>query len=221
MTEQSTNPMALAALLLAAVASTQKKHERAELLAAYRLRHRWKASDVPRLRTLNLSAVAVRRAAKLRGRGRPVVAAHIDPLTAILAKLSPLVVGFRFDAPRMVRLRAIKEFRWWPHYVEAVYRGEYEAVKASGTKSAAEVTENRIADALGISSAVVRKLCTKVRKIREADFDEANFPPASLAGLMKWINEGRRDDFLPLDEVDSSGAPTGKSRPAVPLLATI
>jgi hypothetical protein len=151
----------------------------------------------------------------LHGRGRPIVTAHTDPLTGLLTKLFPLIVGFRFDAPRKDRLSAVKHFKWWPDYVEAVYRGEYEAAKASSLKSAAEVTEDRIADALGISSAVVRKLCTQVRKLREHDFEAADFPPATLAGFMEWIDDGRRDNFLPLDVTDGSGAAID-SRPAMP-----
>lgn len=174
-----------------------REHERAKLLAAYRLRHRWKASDAARLRQLKLSPVAERRVSQLNGRGRPIVT-HATPLSNFLQKALHSMKALDEKASPGDRLAAIKKMHWWPHYVEAVYRGEYKAAKAGGLGSAAETTEELIAKNLGISSAVVRKLCTKIRKMRGEDFDAANFPPARLCDFIDWIRSGKREKFLPL-----------------------
>jgi hypothetical protein len=120
-------------------------------------------------------------------------------VTGVAIRILPLIAAFQVKATRKERLFAIKYLVWWPHYVEAVYRGEYAIAKASGLRSPAEATEEKIANALCVSSAVVRKLCTKVRRLRQEDPEAANFPPGTLAGFMEWLEEGRRDNFLPLN----------------------
>ena len=143
--------------------------------------------------------MAARRAARLSGRGRPVVAAHTDAVTGLAIKILPLIVAFQAKATRKERLLAIKYLVWWPHYVETVYRGEYAIAKANGLSRPTEATEENIADALCISSAVVRKLCIKVRQLRQEGPEAADFPPGALGGFLEWIEEGRRDNFLPLN----------------------
>ena len=190
----SSTPFPLAMLK----ALIEREHERAELLAVYRLRHRWKASDAPKLRKLKISPVAERRLANLSGRGRPVIAANITPAAKFVQKALHLMTAFKEETSPINRLSSIKKSHWWPHYVEAIYRGEYEALKAKGFSSASEGAEGRIANELGISSAVVRKLCTKIRKLKCEDSDAANFPSARLSDFMDWIQSGKRGNFLPL-----------------------
>lgn len=175
----------------------EEGHERAKLLAAYRLRHRWKAGDQARLRQLKLSPVAERRVLQLAGRGRPVVT-HVTPASTFLQKALDLMTALDEKASLKDRRAAIKKTHWWPHYVEAVYRGEYEAAKAKGLKAAAETTEELLANNLCLSSAKVRKLCGEIRKMRSEDFSAANFPPARLCDFMDWIRSGKRETFLPL-----------------------
>jgi hypothetical protein len=190
----------LSKAIIHALVPVERSNERAELLAAYRVRHRWKASDAARLRTLPLSPVAERRIAKLSGRGRPSVSVHTDVATKVASKVLPLLAGFQPNAQRKTRFAAIKQMPWWPHYVEAVYRGEHEIATSGHFPSAAERTEQMIADALCLSTSTVRKLCGQVRRLRKDDFESANFPTATLAGFMEWIDTGRRDNLLPLDE---------------------
>lgn len=174
-----------------------REHERAKLLAAYRLRHRWKASDASKLRQLKLSPVAERLVVQLEGRGRPIVT-HATPASSFLQKAAYMMIALNEQVSSRERLAAIKNTRWWPHYVEAVYRGEYEAAKMQETRSAASITEEIIAKNLGISPAVVRKLCAKIRRMRAEDFESANFPSARLPDFMEWIRSGKRENFMPL-----------------------
>lgn len=197
MTNHLTSNTPFPSLLAVLEELIDREHERAKLLAAYRLRHRWKASDAARLRQLKLSPVAERRVAQLAGRGRPIVT-HATSASNFLQKAWHLMTALDEEALPSDRLAAIKKTHWWPHYVEAVYRGEYEAVKAEGSESAAATTEERIAKDLRISSAVVRKLCTKIRKMRGEGPDNANFPPARIYDFMDWIESGKRGKFLPL-----------------------
>jgi hypothetical protein len=54
----------------------QEAHLRGERLAAYRARHRWKASDARPLLSIGVNEAAQRRMAALKGKGRPVVKPH-------------------------------------------------------------------------------------------------------------------------------------------------
>lgn len=180
-----------------AVAAIDQVHERAKLLAAYRLRHRWKASDIAKLRQLNLSPVAERRIALLEGLGRPVIT-HATPASKFAQKAVAMMTVLNEQTSPSHRLASIKHTHWWPHYVEAIYRGEYEAIKAQGLGSPSEKVEEIIAENLGISSAVVRKICTKVRRIRSDDFESANFPSARICDFMDWMRTGKRERFIPL-----------------------
>lgn len=197
MTNQLTPNTPFPSLLAELEEHIEREHEKAKLLAAYRLRHRWKASDAGKLRQLKLSPAAERRVAQLDGRGRPIVT-HATSASNFVQKALHLMIALDVKASPRDRLAAIKITHWWPHYVEAVYRGEYEAAKAEGLGSAAERTEVLIAEYLGISSAVVRKLCTRIRKLRAEDFGAADFPAARLSGFMDWIQSGKRENFLPL-----------------------
>lgn len=184
-------------LLDLAVEAIDQGHERAKLLAAYRLRHRWKASDIAKLRQLKLSPVAERRVALLEGLGRPVIT-HATPASKLVQKAVATITVLNEQTSLSDRLVSIKHTHWWPHYVEAIYRGEYEAIKAQKLASPADKTEELIAKNLGISSAVVRKLCTKVRSMRSEDVESANFPSARLCDFMDWMKTGKRESFMPL-----------------------
>ncbi len=180
-----------------AVEVLDQANERAKLLAAYRLRHRWKASDIAKLRQLKLSPVAERRIALLEGLGRPVIT-RATPASKFAQKAAAMMPVLNEQTSPSHRLASIKHTHWWLHYVEAIYRGEYEAIKAQGLGSPADKAEEIIAENLGISSSVVRKLCTKVRRMRSDDFESANFPSSRICNFMNWMRTGKRESFIPL-----------------------
>lgn len=173
----------------------ERRHGRAERLAAYRRRHAWKASDVANLRTLNLSAVAERKLQRLKGKGRPVVRPHQDLAALVVEKLQCFATALSPEGTPCDRLRAIKQLPWWRHYVEALYRGEHSAARQRGEPGPAETAERLVGHRLGISASQVHHICGEIRRMRAACFEDANFPPLTLAKFDEWVGGGRSFDF--------------------------
>ena len=157
-------------------------HLRGERLAAYRARHRWKASDVRPLLSIGVNEAAQRRMAALRGKGRPVVKPH-RPLDELLCdKLTNWSILFRDDATPNERRRSFKVWPWWKHRVEALYRGELERARADHISGPHEYAERAVAAALRISQGTVHAICGEIRAMRRED---AN-PPTSRRWC--WLN---------------------------------
>ena len=169
-------------------------HDRAERLKVYRLRHRWKRSDLANLLTYELTRTAQCRLPKLRGRGRSVVRPHEDLFVSVARKFSTVLPAFLPEASPSERLKAIKNLPWWPHYVESAYRGEYKDAKGQGWSAPAEHAERLVGRELGISQSTVRQLCGNIRALRAADPDLANFPPVTISRLLAWVEHGRLVD---------------------------
>lgn len=165
----------------------ERQHHRAELLAAYRRRHDWKKSDIPRLQSLGINSVAQRRMDRLAGRGRPVVKPHQPLDVEIINKLNAFQLLTDPDAAPNMRRQAFKLWPWWSHYVEALYRGEHAIAKERGTKGASTEAENLVGRALGISAAKVHSICGQIRRKRKECADSANFPAMTLAEYESWI----------------------------------
>ena len=170
----------------------ERLHHRAQLLAAYRQRHAWKKSDVPRLKSLGVNSAALSRIDRLAGRGRPVVRPYQPLDVAIVTKLSAFQSFVDPDASPDKRRQAFKVWPWWQHYVEALYRGEHALAKDRGTRSASIEAEESVGRALGISAATVHTICGAIRRMRKADEGAANFPAMTLAEYETWIETGRR-----------------------------
>ena len=171
--------------------NVERRHHRAQLLDAYRRRKAWKKSDIPRLESLGVNAAARRRMERLAGRGRPVVRPHQPLDVAVVTKFNALRSLFDPEASPEERRQALKLWPWWPHYVEALYRGEYAIAKQRGAKGASVETELTVGKALGISSAAVHSLCGGIRRMRKDDAESANFPAMTLAEFETWMRTGK------------------------------
>ncbi|AXK79546.1 hypothetical protein DW352_02835 [Pseudolabrys taiwanensis] len=166
----------------------ERRFHRRQLRDAYRRRHDWKKADLPHLRALGVNSAAEKRMQRLSGRGRPVVkqprALH-EEILGKLGTISPLVSG---DASPGERLKAVKQWPWWPHHVEALYRGEYARAKAQGLRGPSTEAEVYVAEALGISAAQVHAICGEIRRMRREDPESANFPPMRMAEYQSWMH---------------------------------
>ena len=168
----------------------RKAHLRGERLAAYRARHRWKASDVRPLLSIGVNEAAQRRIAALRGKGRPVVKPH-RPLDNLLCdKLTNWSILFRDDVTPNERRRSFKVWPWWKHHVEALYRGGLGRAQADHIRGAHDYAERAVAAALRISQGTVHAICGEIRAIRREDAESANFPPMVLAEYEEWMERG-------------------------------
>jgi hypothetical protein len=112
----------------------ERRHHRAQLLAAYRRRRAWKKSDVPHLKSLGVNNAALSRIERLAGRGRPVVKPYQPLDVAIKTKLSAFQSFVDPNASPDKRKQGFKTRPWWQHYVEALYRGEHALAKDRGAK---------------------------------------------------------------------------------------
>jgi hypothetical protein len=165
----------------------QRQYRRRQLLAAYRRRHAWKKSDIPNLQSLGANSTAQRRMERLVGRGRPVVKPH-RPLDAeIVNKVEAFQVLVDPDASPDKRRRAFKQWPWWPHFVEALYRGEHALAKDQGTKGASTEAEIAVGRALGISASTVHSICGDIRRKRKEDPESANFAAMTLVEYEGWM----------------------------------
>ncbi|MBV9826968.1 MAG: hypothetical protein JO001_15020 [Alphaproteobacteria bacterium] len=169
----------------------QRNHIRGERLAAYRVRHRWKPSDIRPLLSIGVSEVAQRRMAALKGRGRPVVKPHRPFEGELVDKLTRFCNLFRPDATPSERRRSLKEGPWWKHEVEALYRGELAQARAMRIKGAYDHAERAIAATLRISQGKVHAICTEIRAMRRSDAGSANFPAMTLADYDAWMECGK------------------------------
>jgi hypothetical protein len=169
----------------------ERRHHRAQLLAAYRRRHAWKRSDIPHLKSLGVNSTARSRMERLAGRGRPVVRPHQPLDVAIITKVSAFRSLVDPDASPDKRRRAFKLWPWWPHYVEAMYRAEHAIAKERGTRAASTEAEILVGRALGISSATVHSICGEIRRMRKDDQGSADFPAMTVAEYENWMETGK------------------------------
>jgi hypothetical protein len=165
----------------------ERQHRRSQLLAAYRRRHAWKKSDIPHLRSLDVNSAAQHRMKRLVGRGRPVVKPHRPLDAVIINKVEAFQALADPNASPDKRRRAFKQWPWWSHYVEALYRGEHALAKDRGAKGASTEAEIVVGRALGISAATVHSICGEIRRKRKEDSESANFPAMTLAEYEGWM----------------------------------
>lgn len=178
-----------------AARNAEEKHLRAERLAAYKVRHRWKTSDMRPLLTIGVSPPAQRRMAVLRGKGRPVVKKHRPWEDMLCDRLATWCKLLREDSTPIERRRAFRAWPWWKHHVEALYRGELLQARASGVKGPHDHAERVVADALRMSQGAVHMICGEIRAERREDPESANFPPMVLAEYERWMEHGVLPDF--------------------------
>lgn len=167
--------------LVSEAGKAEREHHRAELLAAYKRRTDWKKSDIYHLRSLGVNKAALRRMERLEGTGRPVVSSHQDLGSKVLEKLQPLQPLFDPNSTSAERKKAFKRWPWWPHYVEALYRGEHALAKERGIAAPSVYAERLVGQALGISAAKLHSICGEIRRMRKEWDGSANFPTMTLS----------------------------------------
>jgi hypothetical protein len=170
-----------------------RRYHRGQLLAAYRRRHAWKKSDISHLKSLGVNKAAQSRMERLVGTGRPVVKPHRPLDELIMSKVSAFNALVDKAASVEERRKAFKIWPWWPHYVEALYRGEHSIAKERGIKSPSTEAEFLVGAALGVSSATVHSICGEIRSMRKDDEDSANFPTMTLTEYNNLIEKGMGD----------------------------
>ena len=180
-----------------------ERYRAGQVLAALKVRKRWRKADVPHLVKLGIPPCAEPRLSRLitsKSLGRGVVK---SPQT-LDQKVAILLEGIRIwscpETPPQVRSRFYKETRWFPEFVEAAYRGELAILKANAKHRPPEyrnlphlcpcvLAETSVAKAAQISPALVRHHCFQVRK----DYGgKVPNPPTSAAELKLHLEKGPR-----------------------------
>jgi hypothetical protein len=179
--------MIIAGAVWKALEKAERNHHRAELLAAYRRRKSWKKSDIPHLKSLGVNKVALRRMEALEGTGRPVVRPH-QPLDEIVVKkLDAFLTLLGDGTPPDKRKQAFRLWPWWPHYVEALYRGEHALAKEQGIAGPSDYAERSVGSEFGISAAKVHSICGEIRRKRKEWDGAADFPAMTLSEYRGWM----------------------------------
>lgn len=196
-------------------------HRRAAILRAYKLRHRWRSGDRRRLEELGVSPIGRARFDRItaaRRRGRPIVTPYLPLAAAIRTTLETLVaLGDRNTAPH-VRRRLLRTTPFWPHVVEAVYRGEYAGALALRIPSPSTHAEEETGRACGLAGDSVRKLAAGVRRSRRETGDPPWLPHVSAAEFVRWTRTAEIPERLCVSrsEVGPENAEGPPSRAALP-----
>ena len=172
-----------------ALRAAEERDQRAAKLRAYKLRHRWNGGDEKRLRAVGADGPALqrlRRVKAVRPRGRPTVEFFL-PLYQRLAMTMKIIEEF-YDpnTPPHERRKILKRTKWWPYFVEAVYRGELARAQSEGRPSASFFAEEKAGRALGIAPDTVRKVAGQVRKERAAGAPPSGFPSMTVEDYQAW-----------------------------------
>lgn len=183
-----------------AVREADRQYKRAELKQAYEQRRSWRKSDIPRLQTLELNQQARLRLSRLTGRGRPVVRPHLPLSKFLVGGLVTYLIAYGPNSARSERLPALKQTKFWPHYVEALYRGEHAQAKARNVGSPSSVAEETVGRAVHMSASAVHAMCGKIRALRKDDPESANFPQMTLVEFEVWMNTGKHPWYRDLDD---------------------
>jgi hypothetical protein len=165
----------------------ERRHDRAQLLEAYRRRRAWKKSDIRNLLSLDVNAPARCRMERLVGTGRPVVKPHRPFVQEAAGKLTAVQTLIDPTSSVMKRTKAFKQWPWWPRFVEALYRGEYALVKDRGVRNASAETEISVGEALGVSASTVHNICRRVRRERQQTPESTSDLSMTIAEYEVWV----------------------------------
>ncbi len=177
----------MAETIITAFEKAEANHLRSKRKKAFGLRHRWRSSDVPRLRLLGINPHQI-----LPGKGRPVVELYTPlhkQIPRVLDELAPL---FLEESSAAERRKAFRAWPWWEYRVEALFRGEYQIAKLRRLPAPAENSEQKVADALRISPATVHSICVKARKSQK-ERDESGLPAMTLTEYEEWMATGKTE----------------------------
>lgn len=175
--------------------SLEDKHHRGQLLAAYRRRHSWKKSDIPRLESLGVNHHAKLRMQRLAGLGRPVVTGHRPLHEILLDRVNTFALLVGSEATPEDRKRFFRTWPWWKHHVEAYYRGEHALARRQGLRNPSLEAEIKVGRTLGMSQSAVHAICAEIRRMRQEDELSANFPAETLEDYERWMNFGAAATF--------------------------
>jgi hypothetical protein len=190
----------------ATAATAEREHHRRELLSAYQRRRFWKKADRPYLETLSVNSAAHRRMARVEGIGRPVVRPHQNLSALLIERLRVFKAIQDPNTPAHLRKRLLRQWPWWEHSVEALYRGEYAHARYSGIRRPSSAAEDAVGGALNMSSNAVRKICARIRAKRAEWEGGANFPPMRLHEFKRWMQTGSnpRLDHVSAEDVQNN-----------------
>lgn len=87
------------------------------------------------------------------------------------------------------RIKLLKRTRFWPYFVEALYRVCYRETKEEGIPGPSVEAEARAAKLLTISTANLRKLCGSIRRERTTE-KEPSWPALSRDQFNRWSQFG-------------------------------
>lgn len=158
-------------------------------------RRQWKVSDAQYLRALPRARIAPRRLTLLEAsgqRGRPTVKPYA-PLPHMLIRWGKSVHTL-VDAATLPheRLKVMKCTKLWPEFAEALYRGCYAEAKVEGIASPSANAEIQAAELLVISPALLRRICTGVRRNRRVEnMSEPIIQALSRATFARWKDTGQ------------------------------
>ena len=174
-----------------AVKKAEEKNRRSQRLIAYKNRSAWKKSDTQRLKQLGASPIALRRLERAKSRSRPTVKQFYS-LQDKIRSFMELQVLFDPNSSTKNRKNVFKKWPWYPHYVEALYRGETRlAREGRATGSPAEFAERHVAETLRISPSLVHAICQRVRNKQKDFLDEDDFPAITCAQYERWMTTGK------------------------------
>jgi transposase len=91
------------------------------------------------------------------------------------------------------RLKMLRKTPWWPYFVEALYRDEYESAKAGKIKSASSIAERSVGDTFNVSPELVRKICGEVRRKRKDGTALPDSPAITVTKFEHWKKTGHFD----------------------------
>jgi hypothetical protein len=166
-------------------------HRRAARYRAYQRRGQWRKADIRNLKRLgvHISTPRLQRIENSKRSGRGVVTRYHAPdviLRAGIAHFNAICASATKPKARLVHLKKIPFLL--NCVIEALYRGEHIARKASGQKAPSARAEEAVAYGLGVSSATVHKRCTAAR--REWQGASPEIPALTLFQFEKWLQVG-------------------------------
>lgn len=166
-------------------------HRRAARYRAYQRRSQWRKADIRNSKRLgvHISTPRLQQIENSKRSGRGVVAKYHAPdviLRAVFAHFNAICSSTTMPKARLGHLKKIPLLL--NCVVEALYRGEHNARKASGEKAASVTAEEAVASRLGLSPATVHKRCSAAR--REWRGASPEIPALTLFQFEKWLQVG-------------------------------
>lgn len=180
----------------------EEDYDRKSRLHIYRQRRFWKKSDISRLNNYpQLNKPARNRIDKIRkskslGRGKTIP--YVRLAQRLATNWNFLIEMFDPDTLPHQRLKLLKKTKWFPRYVEATYRGEYQKLKRLGVQrcyqqSVSQQTEEAVAKIFRITVPHLKRLGWIVR--RDAPDVSERCRPREIQEIETWLKSGRFQEY--------------------------